>query len=138
MTDIRIDKLEIKWDYDDMSLPTDYLSSDPKYHASDDVSAEDAAKYAAQDKERIDSFYGDEWGFVGCYAKATVSYPVNGDHARRLESFRSGGLCGIESDSHEDYFREIEAEELGDLKTHLASFGIDISQFDSIEVERED
>lgn len=124
----RIESLRIVWDVDcdaDMSWLKDELDSD-------DLT--DDQKNAAQ--KRLDQFYcGDAW-FEGCYAEATVSYPI-GNHPcehRRLESFKSGGLWGIESDSGDDYKKDIEAEELSGLKHHLEHYGISVQNFDSIEV----
>ncbi len=66
-----------------------------------------------------------ESGEKGCFvqARATVSYPIDKGY-RRLETFTSGGLGGVEGD--ESYFREIEAEQLEDLRQHLKVFGVPV------------
>jgi hypothetical protein len=58
-----------------------------------------------------------------CQAIAQVSYPIGERGDRRLEWLSSGGLHDIDTPS--DWYRaEIEREELDDLRTHLAAFGI--------------
>ena len=53
--------------------------------------------------------------------------------------FTSGGLWGIESDSGDEYIKEVEEQEFYDLKDHLAAFGIDVSgmKFEDAESEEE-
>lgn len=88
-----------------------------------------AAAYVRQDFERMEA-YGHTWSMVGVVAEATVSYS-EGQGVRRSETFTSGGLWGIESDSG-DYFKEVEREELDDLKSHLEAFGVDTSNFEDL------
>lgn len=44
---------------------------------------------------------------------------------RRIQTFTSGGLYGIESGGSQEYIREITDEQLDDLRLHLKHFGID-------------
>ena len=90
-----------------------------------------ARKYCRENFERMESLNDGAWCFLGCQAKATVSYPI-GQGSRRLEHFTSGGLWGIESDSAPDYMDEIACNELADLKAHLETFGGDVSGFDEL------
>lgn len=80
-------------------------------------------RQSRQDFERAEAFNHGHWNMLGCRAVAEVSYPY-GNGSRRLESFESGGLWGIESDSDKAWKAEIEAEQLNELKEHLAQFGI--------------
>ena len=124
---------------------------DPKNWAH--VSAEDRAKvrkqygslakadhaYMMQDYRRMEAYEAGVWGMLGIRAEATVSYPVSEDSGyRRLETFRSGGLWGIESDSGTDYFAEVKEAELADLKGHLEAFGVDTSDFEEKATEAEE
>jgi hypothetical protein len=84
------------------------------------------AKYAAQDFKRMDAANRGEWQSLGCYVVAEVSRPI-GQGCKRLETFQSGGLWGIESDSDESYRSEIESEQFADLAEHLRAFGIETS-----------
>jgi hypothetical protein len=79
-------------------------------------------KYAKQDAERMRGLCNNLWAFVGVQATATVSYPI-GNGSARLETLRSGGLWGIESDAG-SYLKEVAQEELADLRGHLEHFGI--------------
>lgn len=75
-------------------------------------------KNAQQDFARMESFNRGEWGYVGIIAKAVVRSP-NGV----LQTLRSGGLWGIESDSDKDYLASVKADELSNLRAELESFG---------------
>jgi hypothetical protein len=86
-------------------------------------------KYAKQDYERMSSLTRGDWIMMGCFAEAEVSRPISGD-SRRLQTFRSAGLWGIESDSDEKYRSDVEATELADLSEHLGAFGIEVSTDD--------
>ncbi len=92
-------------------------------------------KYGLQDYERMEGLNSGDWQFVGIVAKATIKYRTrNGSY--RLETFTSGGLWGIESDAG-DYLDEVKAEQLADLKAHLETFGVDVSDFDEMAEELE-
>lgn len=82
-----------------------------------DVPADEAAKYREQDRERLEAYQRGEWWCVGIDACAVVV--VN--HVR--QTITSGGLWGIESDSGEDYLREVAEEELSSLADILRELG---------------
>jgi hypothetical protein len=92
-----------------------------------------ARKYVREDYRRHEALCRGDWGFLGCVAKATVSYPTA--HGRRLQTFSSGGLWGIETDSASSHQDEIAREELADLKSHLEAFGVDLATWDSLEAQ---
>lgn len=96
-----------------------------------------ARSYCRSDYERILALERGDFCFIGITAEACVSYPTGNNGDRRLEWLSSGGLWGIESDSGE-YLNEIEQEQLSDLKNHLSEFGVDLTDFDSIEIEKTD
>lgn len=114
---MRVDSLRIVWEYDD-SPDLSYLTQDYK-----DCSEEDREKYIKEDQKRLMDYHLTVWCMMGCYVEATVSYPT-GFNSRRLETFNSGGLWGIESDSGKDYIDTIELEQIQDLKEHLSHFGV--------------
>lgn len=90
---------------------------------------DEGEEYRAENQIRLDAYNRGEWWYRGCQARAWVSYPLNDTGDRRLESFSSGGLWGIESNSGADYESEVQSEELHDLKAHLETFGVDTSDF---------
>jgi hypothetical protein len=62
-----------------------------------------------------------------------VSYPTA--HGRRSQTFSSGGLWGIETDSASSHLDETAREELADLKSHLEAFGVDLATWVSLEAQ---
>jgi hypothetical protein len=83
---------------------------------------EDNRKYAKQDYERMTDLERGCWGFIGVRAEAEIAIP-NGNDSATMQTIRSGGLWGIESDSGDDYFAEVGNDELADLKTQLHALG---------------
>ena len=88
-----------------------------------------------EDKALIDS-YNEDWVYIGIYAEAEVSYPINPMGHKRLEWLKSSGLWGIESNSDEEYLEDIEREQLDNLREHLEVFNIDVSNIDSFNREK--
>jgi len=81
-------------------------------------SPEDIRKYILQDYERMERLHRGDWCYIGIRAEAEVS--LTGDV---LQEVSSGGLWGIESDSSKEYFAEIEADELSELRKQLTAVG---------------
>ncbi len=75
--------------------------------------------YIKQDYQRHESYNRGDWCMLGIIAKATVQLTSKGP----VQTLRSGGLWGIESDSEEDYFATVEREELDDLRRQLEAVG---------------
>jgi hypothetical protein len=74
-----------------------------------------------EDLERLEQ-YGNTWYMIGI--KATVEIGLKMSKTDYLlQTIYSGGLWGIESDSEASYFREVESEQLSELKTVLKTFG---------------
>jgi len=116
-TTIRVDAITIKTavdQYPDLS----YLDAD------------NDPDYAAENAARLASYHDGDWHCVGIWLEAQCSYSIGGKD-RRLETFQSGGLWGIESDSDKSYFAEVAREELSDLRSHCLRFGIDATSFDA-------
>lgn len=90
-----------------------WLEDESRYKG---VPAEEAEKYRREDKERLES-YGDDWHMIGMWAQAEVV--VDGV----VQTIRSGGLWGIESDSNKEYLMEIAREEYNALKGILRKMG---------------
>jgi hypothetical protein len=64
-----------------------------------------------------------DFGFVGLRAEVTIHDPRSGV----LTTVSSAGLWGIESDSGEEYFRQVGAEELDTLRDELVARNITIT-----------
>ena len=78
-----------------------------------------------EDRERLTS-YGTIWWMVGIYAEAKLL--VKGV----VQTIRSGGLWGIESDSDPSYKQEVARDELSLLRDLLTTLAVDGSSFDSL------
>ena len=103
--EIEIDMVQT---YDHDAHPLDYLFQDPDYRQ--------------QDEARLAAWRKDEWHFLGIRARATIKIP----HGTNPECWitaelLSPGLWGIESDSGDDYFRQVYQEERDILTAMLAS-----------------
>lgn len=82
-------------------------------------SERDKKKYYQQDKDRLQALFDGQWSFIVIQAAAKIR--INGVS----QIISSGGLHGIEDDSDEDYFQEVFAEELDQLKSMLLIIGFD-------------
>jgi hypothetical protein len=80
---------------------------------------EQVRQYVCRDYERMERLNRGDWCYIGIRAEAEILVPSAGI----VQEITSGGLWGIESDSDESYFAEVEAEELADLRRHLAGIG---------------
>ena len=97
-----------------------------------------ARSYVYQDFRRFERLNRGDWFFMGIMVEATIKLDITGQGNYRLETFTSGGLWGIESDSGNDYIKEIESDELNDLKNHLKQFNVNVKNFDKIEITRKE
>ncbi len=77
--------------------------------------------YIEADYARYESYNADAWHMVGVYAVAEVE--INGT----VQTIRSGGRWGVESDSGEAYFATLRQGELAQLSEILASLGLSAS-----------
>jgi hypothetical protein len=85
-------------EHDPESDPKDYLFQDPLY--------------CEQDEARFNAWRKGDWHFVGVRAKATIKFPygANSDSWTTAELL-SPGLWGVESDSGDQYLREVYQDE---------------------------
>lgn len=119
----KVDSIRFEWMHDN----SPDLSWLEQTYDEGGISLRERAAYVAQDTARLAAYHAGEWTMQGCRAVAIVSRPI-GQGSRRLQEFTSGGLWGIESDSSAEYKKEVEAQELADLKQHLSAFGIEINE----------
>lgn len=89
--------------------------------------SEEIKKYTMQDYKRMESLNRGDWCYIGIRADAEIgigdlkNYPARFDCT--VQKITSGGLWGIESDSGQDYFEEVEGEQLAELKSQLLTLG---------------
>lgn len=72
-----------------------------------------------QDYARAEAYNRGDWHMCGVYATAKVT--LAGSDV--IQTLRSGGLYGIESDSGADYFAEVGKDECDALRAELAACG---------------
>jgi hypothetical protein len=89
-------------------------------------------EYIEQDYERYESYNRGNWGMVGVYAEACVS--IRGV----IQTIRSGGLWGVESDSDKSYFDSLKVEELAQLREILTAMRFGRSAIDRAFAKCED
>lgn len=143
----QVDSITIKWEQDgdaDHSHLGEYSNTPAEHHIDRRERGDQGrnefryfnlgcgdAEYLENDYERAEALNKGNWCFMGCRAVAQVSYPI-GQGNRRIETLSSGGLWGIESDSGREYVAEVEAQELKNLKEHLAQFGIEWPELETV------
>jgi hypothetical protein len=76
-------------------------------------------QYIEQDYARCEAYNCGHWCALGIVAKAEVRFTPRGP----IQTLRSGGLWGVESDSDSDYLVQVEQEELDDLRSQLEAVG---------------
>lgn len=67
----------------------------------------------------MEAYNNQQWCYVGIRAEAEVQTRLGSP----IQSIRSGGLWGIESDSDSSYFKSIADEELSELRAQLKELG---------------
>ena len=74
--------------------------------------------YARRDKKRLEDYRRGVWDMIGIKAVATIHIPIE-DNSSKIQTIDSGGLWGVESDSEDVYIKEIEKEQIGEIKKYL-------------------
>lgn len=97
------------------------------YSAGEKEGTTEYQEYGYRDYKRMEGLGRGDWCFIGIMAEATVS-----TESGRTETLTSGGLWGIESDAGKDYLDSVTDEELADLRSHLESFGVDLTDWDEL------
>lgn len=82
-----------------------------------------ARKQNRQDFERMEEFAAGDVSCMGIKAIANLLVPL-GENYWIHQSVESGGLWGIESDSNEEYIKEVAEEELSELREILGGLTI--------------
>lgn len=79
-------------------------------------------KYKTEDAKRLAAYRKGDWHFVGIRAKALIRVDTYTGERLSYTVFHeltSPGLYGIESDSSEDYFKEVFADECAQLRSDI-------------------
>lgn len=78
---------------------------------------------ARSNYDRVMEFENGDVTHYGIRADAEIATSRNGGKSWLLNTIRSGGLWGIESDSDQDYFDEVGQDALSELKETLKVMG---------------
>lgn len=97
----------------------DHLSSDNWNHVSEESKAKVLEKhgslldaginYTLEDLKRYDNFHKGRWHMMRCTVSVYATIRVSQYHIQKVR-LGSGSLWGIESDSDESYFNEVETD----------------------------
>lgn len=79
----------------------------------------------SEDYKRMEQFQNGSVCMIGIRAQATIKIPLNG--STYLQTFKSPGVWSIESDSGDEYFKEVFGEECALLAEMIASLaGVEV------------
>lgn len=82
--------------------------------------------YALDDWRRMEDINNGEIGFIGIKAEAHVQFIEHGT----VQEIQSSGLWGIESDSGQEYFDSVAAQQLAELRCELEAVGFTTDEID--------
>lgn len=127
----RINSIRIRWEIDespDLSWMESTISEDGKtiisscrYTQKDlDEHPIRTRRYIREDMERLERFNSGDLWMLGCYTEAEIT--VNDT----IQTIRSGGLWGIESDTDHPYRETIAGEEYDNLMVQLEALNVDM------------
>ena len=97
---------------------------------SNDPKDKDYKKYSLQNYHRMEDINNGNVGFIGISVKAEI-LTWSDSKNWLINEISSGGLWGIESDGGAEYLKEIEQEEISELKDVLKEYG-----FSDAEIEK--
>lgn len=89
---------------------------------------------ARREYERMLAYNRGDWGMIGIKAKAETAISI-GQGNWKLDTITSGGLWGIETDTDEKYYKEIEQEQLSEVKDYLKEYGFTDEDINNAPVE---
>ena len=78
-------------------------------------------EYVARDYERMERLNRGDWCYIGVRAEAEILFPSGS--ASIVQEIVSGGLWGVESDSDGSYLKQIQDEQLSELREQLHGLG---------------
>jgi hypothetical protein len=100
------------------------------YAGGEKIGTKNYYNYGMEDYKRMESLNSGNWYFMGISAIAEIN-TSNNNKEWLINKISSGGLWGIESDSSKEYIKEIELEELNNLKDVLKTLGFPDDEIES-------
>ena len=105
------------------------------YAGGEEVGTKEYKEYGMLDFKRIEGLAAGRWYFIGIKAKADISFEESG--VSHYQEICSGGIWGIESDNQSG-IKEVEKEQIDNLKQQLEHLNVDMSNFDEIEIQHKE
>jgi len=93
-------------------------------------------KQAKQNYKRMIDYNNNHWWMIGIKAEAEIATGTKG--WQLLNTIKSGGLWGIETDCDDSHIKEIENEQLDELKDVLRKLGFSKLQIEKAPIKIED
>lgn len=93
-------------------------------------------KYGMRDYERMEKLHYGNFHFIGIVTEAEIQISTTEEAFPVMnQTIYGGSLWGIESDSEEEYFREVGNDCLSDLKTQLLALGFTEEEYAAVTPE---
>lgn len=105
------------------------------YSGGENPGTEDYKKYGFQDYQRMEQLNRGHFCFIGIKAEAEILTSQNNGQSWLINSFSSGGLWGIESDSDKSYIEDVEKEQIEELFSELKEIGFTEEDFQNVKIE---
>lgn len=116
-----------EYDDDDNEIQVGIKILDSMQYAQEDADKDwkEVLRWIKEDEHRMD-MYGRDWYMLGIRAVATLHFPERNTESKIIQRIKSPGLFGIESDSDDKYFEEIEENEIAILLDMLDSMHVNV------------
>lgn len=121
-------------------LNIDYLKTDYHFNSDNKLIIDNSMRYTKKDikeegqekvlewikndKTRLNKFNTGKLYQIGIRSKAVIAIPSKSGKSYKRTTITSAGLWGIDSDSKEEYKKEIEQEQLNDLEEELKMLNV--------------
>jgi hypothetical protein len=97
--------------------PREYRYFNPNHENYKGSTDAEIRQYCQQDYERMEGLQRGDWCFMGVRVDARIVV------ADVIQDITSAGCWGVESDSDDDHFAELEGDEASECKAQLAALG---------------
>lgn len=124
-----ITKYEIVYEYDedDHEIPVGLKIIESMQYSQDDADKDwmEVYRWIKEDEHRMDC-YGRDWYMMGIRAIATLHFPERDTESKIIQRISSPGLFGIESDSDDTYFEQVEEDQIVILLDMLEAMHVNV------------
>lgn len=120
-------ELIYEYDEDDNEKPIGLKIIESMQYSQEDADKDwmEVYRWIKEDEHRMDC-YGRTWHMFGIRAVATLHFPDRNTEDKIIQKISSPGLFGIESDSEDAYFQEVEEEQIAILLDMLEAMHVNV------------